>query len=230
VMSPKNECVETVKEIMTEVMHEKNALVGRLNAMHQGIAEEDVLVIKVRRKIEWAAEKKRSVEALHRIVASLQRALDEEDRSTCGSAASSLRRSASFAAPCVVLGQADFEIILAANIDSDFSFEAGAAEPRQMNYCSPAPLRKTATWPYHRAPEHLGKETGGGTASTPVSMPASSKAAGHLRSLSSGAFQLPQQVRNSLKRRALRFSASVRRRVGWDPAVQGNQWEWDYSV
>ena len=87
-MSPENRCVETVKEMMAEVMREKNALVGRLNAMHQRIADEEDLVTKVRRKVEWAADRDRSVEALNKIVASLQRALEEEDRSTHGSTAS----------------------------------------------------------------------------------------------------------------------------------------------
>ena len=84
-MSPQNQSVVTVKEMTAEVMREKNALVGRLNAMHQLIAEEQDLVIKVRRKVEWAAEKERSVEALNKIVASLRSALDEEERSTHGS-------------------------------------------------------------------------------------------------------------------------------------------------
>jgi hypothetical protein len=93
-MSPQYKCVSTVKEMTAEVMREKNALVGRLNAMHQRIAEEEDPVTKVRRKVEWAAEKDRSVEALNTIVASLRCALDEEegmaemapaDRSTHGS-------------------------------------------------------------------------------------------------------------------------------------------------
>jgi len=78
-MSSQNERLEAVKERMAEVMHEKNALVGRLNAMHQEIADEEDPVTKVRRKVEWAAEKERSVEALNRIVASLQRALEKQD-------------------------------------------------------------------------------------------------------------------------------------------------------
>ena len=87
-MPPPNECVETVKKMIPEVMREKNALVGRLNATHQRIAEEEDPVTKVRRKVEWVADRDRSVEALTTIVASLQRALEEEDRSNHGSTAS----------------------------------------------------------------------------------------------------------------------------------------------
>ena len=72
--------MDSVKEMVVEVICEKNALVGRLNAMHQQIAEEEDPVTKVRRKVEWTAEKERSVEALNQIVASLRRALVEEDR------------------------------------------------------------------------------------------------------------------------------------------------------
>jgi len=230
-MSHQNECVATVKEMMAEVMREKNALVGRLNAMHQEIAKEEDPVTKVRRKVEWAAEKERSIEALNKIVASLQHALDEEDISTHGSTAfsdlvSEIRpppscSSASFAASRVARDQADLKMIVAAYI----SYEAGAAEPRQQEHRAPAPLRKSGTWPLHRVPARPGGE--------PASTPSSS---GHLtrawslRSLSAGASQLPQQVRRSLKMRAMRFSASFLRKVGWDPAVQENQKDWDYSV
>jgi len=72
--------MESVKEMVVEVICEKNALVGRLNAMHQQIAEEKDPVTKVRRKVEWTAEKERSVEALNQIVASLRRALVEEEK------------------------------------------------------------------------------------------------------------------------------------------------------
>jgi hypothetical protein len=158
-MSPQHECVETVKEMAVEVMREKNALVGRLNAMHQRIVEEEDPVTKVRRKVEWAAEKERSVEALTTIVASLQRVLKEKDRSTHGSTAS-LRSSASStehgASPpsftnqhpsSVDRDQVDFEITVAANTDPDFSFEAsqevGAAKPRQKEHrASSVPLRE----------------------------------------------------------------------------------------
>ena len=42
--------------------------------------EEDDPVTKVRRKVEWADEKERSVKVLRRIVASLQRILEKQDR------------------------------------------------------------------------------------------------------------------------------------------------------
>ena len=171
-MCPQTECVATVKEVTAEVMRENNALVERLNAMNQRITEEEDPVTKVRRKVEWAAERDRSVEALNKIVASLQNALDEEDgmtemsptaRSKHGSTATSRSSSASNAASrphgaaspsftrthasCEACDQTDFEITVAAGVDPDFSFgssqEAGAAEPHQMKCrSSPSPLRK----------------------------------------------------------------------------------------
>ncbi|KAJ1479793.1 hypothetical protein T484DRAFT_1958003 [Baffinella frigidus] len=78
-MSCQHEYVNTVKEMMAEVMREKKELVERLNEMHQGIEEEEDLLTKVLRKVEWMEEKERSVEALNRIVASLQDVLEEED-------------------------------------------------------------------------------------------------------------------------------------------------------
>jgi hypothetical protein len=75
-MAPQNECVERVKEMVAEVTREKADLVQRLNAMHQRIEQETDTVTKVLRKVEWMEEKERSVEALNKIVASLQLVLD----------------------------------------------------------------------------------------------------------------------------------------------------------
>ena len=239
-MSPQNECVQTIKEMMTEVVHEKNELVERLNAMHQRIAAEEDPVTKVRRKVEWAAEKERSVEALNKIVASLQRALEEEDKSAHGSTAS-LRSSTSTAsrshgaspqsltqehASSADRNQADFEATAAANIDPDFRCEAsqepGAAEPHRFHRRSPVPLHKLATWPRRRLPARLDKGDGGEPASSPAS-----QAAKILRSFSLDASQLPQQVRKSVRNRARKFSSSFLRKVGWSPALQQIEWVWD---
>ena len=240
-MPPQNACLETVKEIMVEVMREKNELVERLNAMHQRIVKEEDPVTKVRRKAEWAADKERSVEALNKIVASLQRALAENDRSTHGSTASRRIRAStaspshgapdqSFAtghASSADRSQADFQVTMVANIDSDFSSqEAGAAEPRRVyrrRGSASVPLRKLATWPRRRLPARLDKNDGG--ASSPSSPVA--KAAEVLRSLSLDASQLPQQMRKSVRNRARKFSAIILRKVGWNPVLQETQWVWD---
>ena len=226
-MSPQHECTETVKEIMAEVIREKNALVGRLDAMHQQIAEEEDPVTKVRRKVEWMAEKERSVEVLNKIVASLRCALEEEERTTHRSTASSLRGSATSAAsrphgassPSYTIKhtssldrtQADIGMIVAANIDPDLGYEAsqgvGAVENRRRaNHCSSEPLPTTNTWP------------------------PTSKAAGVLRSLSSEASQLSEQVCKSLRNRARKVSASMLRRVGWNPALQESEWVWEQRL
>ena len=205
-MSPQSECVETIKEIMAEVVHEKNALVGRLNAMHQEIAKEEDPVTKMRRKVEWATEKERSVEALNRIVASLQRVLKKQDgmadmapaaRSTHGStawcentysgnvsgassAASHLPGASShFFTDEHASSQDAFE--RTAKTDEDSSYEAGAAEPLQKkHWCrsSSLPPRALAVWPL---PARLDTDHIGRIASTP----AASKAAGLVTRLSS---------------------------------------------
>jgi len=224
-MPPQSECVETVKEMTAEVMCEKNALVGRLNAMHQQIAEEKDPVTKVRRKVEWTVEKERCVESLNKIVASLRRALEEQDIITDGSTATSLRSSATRAASCphgasspsytnkhasyLDRNQADLGTTVAANIDPDFGYEAsqeaGAVEPRQRaNRSSSEPLRKLAPWPL--------------------------SAADVLRSLSSEASQLSEQVHTSLRNRARKVSASMLRRVGWGQDLQERQEVWEQRL
>ena len=202
-MSPQNECVETVKEMMAEVVREKNELVERLNAMHLRIAAEEDPVTKVRRKVEWAAEKERSVEVMNKIVASLQRALEEDDISAHGST-DSIRSSTRITASRS--RRASSRSVMkehASSVDqADFESTEGAAKPRDRQYrCSSAPLH------------------------TPVS-----KASAILRSFSSGASQLPQQVRKSVRNRAQKFSASILRKVGWHPALQQNGRVWDYSI
>jgi hypothetical protein len=217
-MSPQNECMETVKQVMEEVMREKDALVGRLNAMHQRIAEEEDPVTKVRRKVEWTAEKERSVEALNEIVASLQRALDEEEKITHGST-SSLCSSANIAA----------------------SHPPGASSLSFTNeHASSLDRSSTA-----RLPARLDKDDGGegfmwralsvgsvlqGSGfREPASLPAS-KAAVFLRRISSEASLLPQQVRKSVRKGARKFSSMMLRRVGWSPALQDSQWVWEQRL
>ena len=202
-MCPEHNCVETVKEMMTEVVREKNELVERLNAMHRRIAAEEDPVTKVRRKVEWAAEKERSVEALDKIVASLQRALQEDDRSTNRSI-DSLRSSTHITVSrSHGASSRSFTKEHASSVDQgDFESTEGAADPRDRQYrCSSAPLHTPA-----------------------------SKASAILRSLSSGASQLPQQVRKSVRKRAQKFSASFLRKVGWCPALQQSERVWDYSI
>mmetsp|Transcript_52555 Transcript_52555/g.124413 ORF Transcript_52555/g.124413 Transcript_52555/m.124413 type:complete len:272 (+) Transcript_52555:66-881(+) len=271
-MSPTpNECVETVKKVMAKVMHEKDALVARLNAMNKRIEEEKDLVAKVRLKVEWAEEKERSVKAMNTIVASLQRALAEDDmgetapaaRSTHGSTASREASdsgnvsnvsdassvvtrphgasSQSFThkhASPVDRNQADFEITIA-NIDHDFSLEAsqdaapslplqkahravseeaGAAPPRQKEHCtSSEPPRAPASSPLRQRPARLAGNDG-------------EEPCGIVRRLSNEAAQISQQVRRSVTRRVGKFSSSMLRRVGWDPALQESQRVWDYSI
>ncbi|KAJ1473629.1 hypothetical protein T484DRAFT_1972527 [Baffinella frigidus] len=260
-MSPTpNECVETVKEVMAEVMLEKDALVVRLNAMNERIEDEKDLVAKVRIKVEWAEEKERSIAALNTVVASLQRALEEDDmgemasaaRSTHGStvsrgdsnsgnvsndgASSAATRphgasSQSFThkhASPVDRNQADFEITIA-NIDHDFSLEAsqdaapslplqkahravseeaGAAPPRQKEHCtSSEPPRAPASSPLRQRPARLAGNDG-------------EEPCGIVRRLSNEAAQISQQVRRSVTRRVGKFSSSMLRRVGWDPAME----------
>ena len=244
-MPPQNECVATVKEVMAEVMREKNALVGRLNAMHQRIAEEEDPVTKVRRKVEWAAEKERSVEALNEIVASLQSALAEEDSSTHGSIASRddsdfgnvssafsaaplspAASSQSFTNERASLGDA-FEMTVA-KISQDLSYEAGAAEPRQRQHWSLVPSFRSSSlsrlalssWSLPARPDK----------DESTSAPASSKAAGLVRRLSTEAAQLPEQVHKSVRKSARRFSSSILQRVGWGSALQESGRVWDHSV
>ncbi|KAJ1473630.1 hypothetical protein T484DRAFT_1972529 [Baffinella frigidus] len=234
-MSPTpNECVETVKEVMAEVMLEKDALVARLNAMNERIEEEKDLVAKVRLKVEWAEEKERSVKAMNTVVASLQCALAEEDASiTHGSTVSReasdtniLKRTSRDAASrprgassqsfthkhasSVDRDQDDFEMTIA-KIEDDCSLEAsqaGASKHRAPGSC---PLRS-------QRPARLVANDGG------------EEPCGIVRRLSNEAAQIPQQVRRSLNWRVEKFSSSMLRRVGWDPALQESQRVWDYSI
>ena len=172
-MSPQHQCMATVKEMTAEVMRETNALVGRLNAMHQGIVEEEDPVTKVRRKVEWTAEKERSVEALNRIVASLQRVLEKQDgmtemapaaRSTLGSTASREKTDTGNASGAssvashlpgassqsVTDKHASSRDAFEATTYQDSSYKAGAAEPREKkHWCrsSSLPPRALAVWP-----------------------------------------------------------------------------------
>ena len=84
-MSLQSECVETAQEMVEEVMLEKNELVEHLNAMHQRIEGEKDLAVKALLKVECMDEKYRSIEALSKVVASLQRVLEEEEMIPPGS-------------------------------------------------------------------------------------------------------------------------------------------------
>jgi hypothetical protein len=194
-MSPQNGSVATVKELMVDVMRERNALVGRLNAMQNLIEEEEDPLTKVRRKVAWMADRDHSVEALSKIVASLQRALGEEERNTHGSAASR----------CNSAGSAASIVRAASLVDAPRAWK----EYRS----SSAPPLALATWPHRRLPSRPG-----GPLVEEDSPPSSLSKM--LKRISSEASMLPQQVRRSLKNSAWRFSESVLRRVGWNPAQQ----------
>ena len=62
-----DECVEMVKEMTAELFHEHRELVERLNRMQKEIEEEHDAVTKVRRKVEWAAERDRAVELMNKV-------------------------------------------------------------------------------------------------------------------------------------------------------------------
>ena len=77
-MCGQDRCVEMVKEMKAELFREQRELVRRLNAMQEQIAQDQCLVSKTHRKIEWMAEKERSVGRLKKIVASLHDALEAD--------------------------------------------------------------------------------------------------------------------------------------------------------
>ena len=211
-MSPQNECVETVKEVMEEVVREKNALVKRLNAMHQRIAEEEDPVTKVRRKIEWASTRDRSVDALNSIVASLQRVLKEEDISTQGSTAS--RRSSAIGAASRL------------HRASSPSFTHASSLDRSSSARLPARLGKDDSGvDFKLRAQSLVSVFQGSGFREPAS--SASNAAVFVRKVSSEASLLPQQVRKSVRNSARRILSSMRRRVGWSPALQDSQWVWN---
>ncbi|KAJ1489029.1 hypothetical protein T484DRAFT_3649309 [Baffinella frigidus] len=237
--------VETVREVMAEVTREKDELVARLNATHQRIEEEHDPISKARLKFEWAEEKEQSLEALNTIVASLQRVLEEEDMmgemapaasSTLGSTASlgvsapgSNVSSVSSAAtrPHGASSQSStpkhtsaFQKAMAKiyqDLSDEASQDAAPSPPRQK---AQAPHRSSAAPPRAPAGRLVGKD-GGEPAHTPAAM---------VRRLSKEAALLQEQVRRSLTGKAQRFSSSMLRRVGWDPALQESQRVWDYSV
>ncbi|KAJ1473628.1 hypothetical protein T484DRAFT_1972526 [Baffinella frigidus] len=244
-----NECVETVKKVMAKVMHEKDALVARLNAMNKRIEEEKDLVAKVRLKVEWAEEKERSVKAMNTIVASLQRALAEDDmgetapaaRSTHGSTAS---REASDSGNVSNVSDASsvvtrphgassqsFTHTRASLVDrNQADFERTIAKIYQdlsleaSHRSSPVTPDAPSTSPL---PARLNRDDGGETVYTPASNNSSgtvrrlpTEAA---RRLSTEAARLPQQVRKSLSKRVQRVSASMLQRVGWNPVLQESQ-------
>jgi len=59
--------VATVKQLMEELCREKDGLVQRLNAIQERIEGEEHLLSKVLLKVEWMAEKQRSVAPLKRV-------------------------------------------------------------------------------------------------------------------------------------------------------------------
>ena len=62
-----DECVAMVKEMMVKLWREKIGLVERLNAIHDQIEQETDLLSKVLLKVEWMAEKQRSVEPMQKV-------------------------------------------------------------------------------------------------------------------------------------------------------------------
>jgi hypothetical protein len=61
------ECVATVKELMAELCRAKDGLVERLNAINDQIEEETDPSSKELLKVEWMAQKERSVEPLQKV-------------------------------------------------------------------------------------------------------------------------------------------------------------------
>ena len=62
-----DKCVEMVKGMTAELFREQRELVQRLNAMQKEIEVEKDAVRKVRRKIEWLAERDRAVDLLNKV-------------------------------------------------------------------------------------------------------------------------------------------------------------------
>jgi len=235
--SGSNECVATVKEMMADAMRETNALVGRLNAMHAQIEEEEEPVTKVRRKVAWAAERDHSVEALSKIVASLQRALGEEERNTHGRSGSSASRRTSSAgwSPAGAVTRSRYFSTSSTSTSLDelgrnsATSLAGLDAPRTWKgyRSSTAPPLALAAWPHRRLPP-----------GSPLAeaAPSPSSLSRMLRRISSEASLFPQQVRRSLKKSACSFanvqwfrggfSASVLRRVGWNPSEDPRPHAW----
>ncbi|KAJ1467431.1 hypothetical protein T484DRAFT_1858857 [Baffinella frigidus] len=194
---PPNECVETVKAVMAEVVLEKDQLVARLNEMKKGIDDEKDLEEKVRLQVEWTEEKERSVKALNPIVASLQRALEEHDatviskhprasREDTDSDSSIFKRTRSRVASSRPRGafsqsftnkhsspvdrnQADFAM-MTMDFDQDLSYAASQdGAPRQRAHrSSSAPPRSQTTSPLFKHPARLNQDAGEEPADAPA--------------------------------------------------------------
>jgi hypothetical protein len=231
-MSPQSECVDTAKEMVKEVMLEKEELVEHLNAMHQRIEEEKDLVVKALLKVECTDEKHRSIDALSKVVASLQRVLEEEDM-IGGKRGDPARQHSDRAAPaplcepatCPPREQPARLDILSRTTTADLAHDPDG--PLQNRPSSGSLLdRETTSSPSSNTATALARSL---TEPTRSWRGASTELA---RSLSESSKQLPKQVRRTLAKRARRVSSSVLRTIGWSPAFPerfGTR-SWDYSV
>ncbi|KAJ1479792.1 hypothetical protein T484DRAFT_1812879 [Baffinella frigidus] len=246
-MHPQKECVDTVKEMMAEVIREKKELVERLNEMHQGIEEEEDLLTKVLRKVEWMEEKERSVEALNRIVASLQGVFEEEDMT--GEMAPAGRggsRSASQDGHDSTATREDSDTAASRDpgaFSQSFNTRASAVHRTQTDG---ERTERTVTNLTHAASQEAGPSDpprlkANRASSTPPHAPAaeprhkadrasSAPSAPATRPLSDSFEQLPRQLRQSFAKKLRRVSSSVLRTIGWNPALQVAAPAWDYSV
>jgi len=214
-MSLQSECVETAQEMVEEVMLEKKELVEHLNAMHQRIEGEKDLAVKALLKVECMDEKYRSIEALSKVVASLQRVLEEEEMIPPGSGKRGdlARQNSDSAAPAPLCEHATWPLREhPARLGRD---ARAASEPLHIS-TSPSSNKAAALARSLSEPTRSWRR-----ASTELA-----------RSLSESSKQLPTQVRRTLAKRARRVSSSVLRTIGWSPAFPerfGTR-PWDYSV
>ncbi|KAJ1467801.1 hypothetical protein T484DRAFT_3630686 [Baffinella frigidus] len=80
VKETKDESVEAVKEMLAELVREKELLVARLNDLHKHIEGDQNLTSRVLRQAEWMDEKDRTVARLSKVAASLWDLLEDDPR------------------------------------------------------------------------------------------------------------------------------------------------------
>ncbi|KAJ1470029.1 hypothetical protein T484DRAFT_1981017 [Baffinella frigidus] len=76
----KDESVGAVKEMLAELVREKELLVARLNDLHKHIEGDQNLTSRVLRQAEWMDEKDRTVARLSKVAASLWDLLEDDPR------------------------------------------------------------------------------------------------------------------------------------------------------
>ncbi|KAJ1475446.1 hypothetical protein T484DRAFT_1751089 [Baffinella frigidus] len=76
----KDESVVAVKEMLAELVGEKDLLVARLNDLHSHIEGDQNLTSRVLRQAEWMEEKGRTVARLSKVAASLWDLLEDDPR------------------------------------------------------------------------------------------------------------------------------------------------------